>query len=149
MLGPIHLDAAQQTSDNAARTSMRAKMADGTLSKSAGMTAEGWLTDSWYFACASKTLARGTQFRRIILGQPVLLARTEAGEAFALRDICPHRLVPLSAGQAGDDGRAADDPVPLSWLALRDGWAVQADALAAEARRLRDRQGARAALSAA
>ena len=74
-------------------------MADGTLTKSAGITAEGWLTDSWYFACASKTLSPGTQFRRIILGQPVLLARTEKGEAFALRDICPHRLVPLSSGR--------------------------------------------------
>jgi phenylpropionate dioxygenase-like ring-hydroxylating dioxygenase large terminal subunit len=74
-------------------------MADGTLTKSAGVTAEGWLTDSWYFACASKTLSPGTQFRRIILGQPVLLARTEKGEAFALRDICPHRLVPLSSGR--------------------------------------------------
>ena len=31
--------------------------------------------------------------------QPVMLARTSKGEAFALRDICPHRLVPLSAGQ--------------------------------------------------
>jgi len=74
-------------------------MADGTLTKSAGITAEGWLTDSWYFACASKTLEPGKHFRRIILGQPVLLARTEAGQAFALRDICPHRLVPLSAGR--------------------------------------------------
>jgi phenylpropionate dioxygenase-like ring-hydroxylating dioxygenase large terminal subunit len=79
-------------------------MPDGTLTKSAGVTAEGWLTDSWYFACASKSLEPGKQFRRMILGQPVMLARTaikdgKGGEAFALRDICPHRLVPLSAGQ--------------------------------------------------
>ena len=81
-------------------------MADGTLTKSAGMTAEGWLTDSWYFACASKSLPAGKQFRRVILGQPVMLARTEKGEAFALRDICPHRLVPLSAGkQVETDGQ--------------------------------------------
>jgi phenylpropionate dioxygenase-like ring-hydroxylating dioxygenase large terminal subunit len=45
------------------------------------------------------SLAPGKQVRRIILGQPVMLARTEKGEAFALRDVCPHRLVPLSAGQ--------------------------------------------------
>lgn len=78
-------------------------MAEGTHSQTQpqtrGVTAEGWLTDSWYFACASRSLKAGAQFRRIILGQPVLLARTQAGEAFALRDICPHRLVPLSAGQ--------------------------------------------------
>jgi phenylpropionate dioxygenase-like ring-hydroxylating dioxygenase large terminal subunit len=74
-------------------------MPDGAFTKSSGVTAEGWLTDSWYFACASRSLAPGEQFRRIILGQPVLLARTAKGEAFALRDVCPHRLVPLSAGQ--------------------------------------------------
>jgi len=81
-------------------------MADGTLPKSAGLTAEGWLTDSWYFACASSSLKPGEQFRRIILGQPVMLARTVKGEAFALRDICPHRLVPLSEGRQVDtDGQ--------------------------------------------
>lgn len=80
-------------------------MADGALSKTAGVTAEGWLTDSWYFACASASLRPGQHFRRIILGQPVLLGRTpktadgKGGQAFALRDICPHRLVPLSAGR--------------------------------------------------
>src|SRR5262249_30993933 len=79
-----------------------AGMADGTLTKSAGVTAEGWLTDCWYYACASKTLGKGRQCRRMILGQPVMLARTEKGEAFALRDICPHRLVPLSAGKQVD-----------------------------------------------
>jgi phenylpropionate dioxygenase-like ring-hydroxylating dioxygenase large terminal subunit len=81
-------------------------MPDGTLTKSAGVTAEGWLTDSWYFACASSSLKPGEQFRRIILGQPVMLARTVKGEAFALRDICPHRLVPLSEGRQVDtDGQ--------------------------------------------
>jgi phenylpropionate dioxygenase-like ring-hydroxylating dioxygenase large terminal subunit len=81
-------------------------MPDGTLTKSAGITAEGWLTDCWYFACASKSLEPGRQFRRMILGQPVMLARTESGEPFALRDICPHRLVPLSAGkQVETDGQ--------------------------------------------
>ena len=77
-------------------------MPDGTLTQSAGATDEGWLTDSWYFACASKELKPGNQFRRIILGQPVLLGRTQSGEAFALRDICPHRLVPLSSGRQVD-----------------------------------------------
>jgi phenylpropionate dioxygenase-like ring-hydroxylating dioxygenase large terminal subunit len=74
-------------------------MADGAQTTSAGITEEGWLTDSWYFACTSDELKPGAQFRRILLGQPVLLGRTAQGEAFALRDICPHRLVPLSAGR--------------------------------------------------
>jgi phenylpropionate dioxygenase-like ring-hydroxylating dioxygenase large terminal subunit len=74
-------------------------MADGALASQRGVTAEGWLTDSWYFACAAAALRPGAQMRCVILGQPVLLARTPAGEVFALRDVCPHRLVPLSAGR--------------------------------------------------
>ena len=67
--------------------------------KQVGLTAEGWLTDSWYLACVSSELKPGQQVRRIVLGQPLVVARTAAGEVFALRDICPHRLVPLSAGR--------------------------------------------------
>ena len=37
--------------------------------------------------------------REMLLGEPVLLGRLKSGEAFALRDICPHRGVPLSAGR--------------------------------------------------
>jgi phenylpropionate dioxygenase-like ring-hydroxylating dioxygenase large terminal subunit len=57
------------------------------------------LRDIWYFAAASQELKRGAMFRREILGEPVLLGRDEEGQAFALRDICPHRAVPLSAGR--------------------------------------------------
>ncbi|MDP3740202.1 MAG: aromatic ring-hydroxylating dioxygenase subunit alpha [Hyphomonadaceae bacterium] len=102
-------------------------MADGTLTKSAGVTAEGWLTDAWYFACASKTLEPGQQFRRMILGQPVMLARTpiqngKGGEAFALRDICPHRLVPLSAGkQIETDGQPTIQCAYHGWRFGTDG----------------------------
>ncbi|MBR9835652.1 MAG: Rieske 2Fe-2S domain-containing protein, partial [Alphaproteobacteria bacterium] len=70
--------------------------------KQVGITPEGWLTDSWYFAAVSSTLKPGQQARQILLGQPIVVGRTEAGEAFALRDICPHRLVPLSAGRQVD-----------------------------------------------
>lgn len=77
-----------------------------TQSQPTGITSEGWLTDSWYFAASSQDLKPGHQMRRIILGQPILLGRSQAGEIFALRDICPHRLVPLSAGQQIEtDGR--------------------------------------------
>ena len=64
-----------------------------------GMTEEGWLTDSWYFICTSAALKPGKQARHMALGQPIVVARSAAGEVFALRDICPHRLVPLSAGR--------------------------------------------------
>ena len=37
--------------------------------------------------------------REMLLGEPVLLGRMRDGQAFAMRDICPHRGVPLSAGK--------------------------------------------------
>ena len=64
-----------------------------------GITDTGFLTDRWYLAAASAELKPGQQVRRVLLGEPVMLGRTKAGQAFALRDICPHRLVPLSEGQ--------------------------------------------------
>jgi len=63
------------------------------------------LRDLWYFAATSRELKRGEMFRREILGEPVLLGRDEEGRAFAMRDICPHRAVPLSAGRiVANDG---------------------------------------------
>ncbi|MEM9377439.1 MAG: Rieske (2Fe-2S) protein, partial [Pseudomonadota bacterium] len=70
--------------------------------RQAGITPEGWLTDSWYLGCLSAELKAGAMVRRIILDQPIVIARTKSGEVFALRDICPHRLVPLSAGKQID-----------------------------------------------
>lgn len=57
------------------------------------------LKDLWYFAATSAELKPGEMFRREILGEPILLGRGTDGKAFALRDICPHRAVPLSAGR--------------------------------------------------
>lgn len=57
------------------------------------------LKDLWYFAATSRELKRGEMFRREILGEPIVLGRDGEGRAFALRDICPHRAVPLSAGR--------------------------------------------------
>lgn len=64
-----------------------------------GITDAGYLTDCWYLAAPSSALKEGKQQRIMMLGEPVVAGRTPAGEAFALRDICPHRLVPLSAGK--------------------------------------------------
>src|SRR5262245_9131501 len=62
------------------------------------------LRDLWYFAATSAELRAGKHFRREILGEPVLLGRGVDGKAFALRDICPHRAVPLSAGRQVETG---------------------------------------------
>jgi len=67
---------------------------------------QGYLTDCWYVAGLSRDLKPGRMARREFLGEPVLLGRTRRGGLIALRDICPHRAAPLSAGSQGreDDG---------------------------------------------
>ena len=47
----------------------------------------------------SASLKRGAMRREMLCGEPVLLGRTRDGAIFALRDICPHRAAPLSAGR--------------------------------------------------
>jgi phenylpropionate dioxygenase-like ring-hydroxylating dioxygenase large terminal subunit len=56
------------------------------------------LRNLWYFAMPAASLKPGRMERRFFLDEPVLMGRTRAGEPFALRDLCPHRGVPLSAG---------------------------------------------------
>jgi len=60
---------------------------------------QGFLSDIWYFATLSGDLTPGRLARHELLGEPVLLGRSRAGQLFALRDICPHRAAPLSAGR--------------------------------------------------
>ena len=63
----------------------------------AGETATEYLRDLWYMPALASSLKRGDMRREMLLGEPVLLGRNHSGEIFALRDICPHRGVPLSA----------------------------------------------------
>jgi len=69
--------------------------------KTASRTAfgHGFLTEIWYFAALSSEVKAGTLRRTLMLGGPVMLGRTRAGAVIALRDICPHRAAPLSAGR--------------------------------------------------
>jgi phenylpropionate dioxygenase-like ring-hydroxylating dioxygenase large terminal subunit len=68
----------------------------------------GFLHDLWYVAALADELRPGRLERRLILGEPVLVGRTRAGEAYALRDICPHRAAPLSAGRLVRDRAGAE-----------------------------------------
>lgn len=64
------------------------------------MTGEvSFLSNLWYMVGLSASLKRGELRRTMLCDQPILLARDSSGTAFALRDICPHRAAPLSAGQ--------------------------------------------------
>lgn len=57
-----------------------------------------FLRNLWYYALPGGQLKPGAMLAKTLLGEPVLLARSHAGQAFALRDICPHRAVPLTCG---------------------------------------------------
>jgi len=69
---------------------------------------QGFLRDIWYFAALSSDLKPGKQKRYEIMGEPILLGRTKAGETYALRDICPHRAAPLSAGRLVKEADGAE-----------------------------------------
>ena len=56
------------------------------------------LREAWYYAAPGREVGRGRTIARIMLGEKVLLGRDRAGAVFALRDICPHRGMPLSFG---------------------------------------------------
>lgn len=71
------------------------------------------LKDIWYFALPGAQLKPGGTKAKILLGEPVLFGRTktkdgEPGDVFAVRDICPHRGVPLSEGSF--DGQEVQCP---------------------------------------
>ena len=53
----------------------------------------------WYLAMPGTGLKRGATVHRTLLDEPVLIGRDRAGKVFAMRDICPHRAMPLSAGR--------------------------------------------------
>jgi phenylpropionate dioxygenase-like ring-hydroxylating dioxygenase large terminal subunit len=57
------------------------------------------LWDIWYFALPSASLVAGRLAARTLLGEPVVFGRQSDGTVFALRDICPHRGIPLSDGR--------------------------------------------------
>jgi phenylpropionate dioxygenase-like ring-hydroxylating dioxygenase large terminal subunit len=66
----------------------------------------GFLWDFWYPALRS-TEIRGKQLKTaMLLEVPLVLGRTSEGAAFAMRDACPHRGIPLSYGRF--DGKAVE-----------------------------------------
>lgn len=61
-----------------------------------------FVRNAWYPATWSRDIDRSLITRQI-LGDPVLLYRSESGTVVALEDICPHRLAPLSMGKLKGD----------------------------------------------
>ena len=52
----------------------------------------------WYPAMRAAQLKAGETATALLLGIPLLLGRKRDGRLFAMRDLCPHRGIPLSAG---------------------------------------------------
>jgi phenylpropionate dioxygenase-like ring-hydroxylating dioxygenase large terminal subunit len=66
----------------------------------------GFLWDFWYPALRS-TEVRGNQLKTaMLLEVPLVLGRNSEGKAFAMRDSCPHRGIPLSYGRF--DGKSLE-----------------------------------------
>ena len=82
----------------------------------------GFLTDTWYLAAVASDLRPGKLTHIQLLGEPVALGRAPSGGLFALRDVCPHRAAPLSAG------RFHRDPFGMETVACPyHGWRFRAD----------------------
>ncbi len=52
----------------------------------------------WYRAMPSGLVGPGAMHKAMLLGTPLVIGRDLQGKAFALRDACPHRGMPLSCG---------------------------------------------------
>src|SRR5579863_189377 len=57
------------------------------------------LSGFWYRAIFSAELTRNRLHKAMLLEIPLVLGRDPQGRAFALRDACPHRGMPLSCGR--------------------------------------------------
>jgi phenylpropionate dioxygenase-like ring-hydroxylating dioxygenase large terminal subunit len=59
----------------------------------------GFLWDFWYAALQSSEISGRKLVTAMLLEVPLVLGRTSEGKAFAMRDSCPHRGIPLSHGR--------------------------------------------------
>jgi vanillate O-demethylase monooxygenase subunit len=57
-----------------------------------------FVRNAWYVAGWARELGRAPA-ERWIIGEPIVLYRTEAGRPVAMEDRCPHRKAPLSKGR--------------------------------------------------
>src|SRR5262245_13118121 len=89
------------------------------------------LRGSWFPVCWSRELAAGKHHAFEVLATPLVAFRDEAGTPVVLRDLCPHRNVPLSCGRVDAGGiRCAYH----GWRFAADGRCVEVPALPQQAR---------------
>ena len=63
-----------------------------------GHTEDIALRNFWYLVAPGSAVPPGRTVPKRLAGEPILLGRTRQGAVFALRDICPHRGIPLRYG---------------------------------------------------
>jgi phenylpropionate dioxygenase-like ring-hydroxylating dioxygenase large terminal subunit len=80
----------------AARTATES--APGIVPEGAPQTDAGFLWDFWYPALCSNRIRGRNLVTVMLLEVPLVIGRTSQGKAFAMRDSCPHRGIPLSYG---------------------------------------------------
>ncbi len=74
--------------------------ANGTAASEPARDADpGFLWDFWYPALRSTEIVGKRLATAMLLEVPLVLGRTSGGQAFAMRDSCPHRGIPLSYGR--------------------------------------------------
>ena len=89
--------------------------------------------DLWYFGALSSELKPGQHLHRELLGQPVLFGRDHQGRAYALRDICPHRGILLSGGEAQNHNGETQVECPYhGWRFRTDGSCAAIPSLTAD-----------------
>jgi phenylpropionate dioxygenase-like ring-hydroxylating dioxygenase large terminal subunit len=66
--------------------------------ETASETEPGFLWDFWYPALQGAEIRGRKLTTAVLLEVPLVLGRTSEGKAFAMRDSCPHRGIPLSYG---------------------------------------------------
>jgi phenylpropionate dioxygenase-like ring-hydroxylating dioxygenase large terminal subunit len=104
----------------------------GTESPVAQPADAPWLFGFWYPALRSRAVRGHRMASATLLGIPLVLGRTAGGEAFAMRDTCPHRGMPLSYGRF--DGREVECPYHGWRFEPRSGQCQAIPSLTADAR---------------
>src|SRR5260370_15171530 len=87
-----------------ARTILQA--ANAATSEPARERDRAFLCDFWYRAVRSTEITGNRLVTAMLLEVPLVLGRTTDSHAFAMRDSCPHRGMPLSYGHF--DGQAVE-----------------------------------------
>ena len=99
-------DVDESTMTEAVRTVLRMNQDAEEAADNSAAADAGFLWDFWYPAVRSAEISGQKLVTAMLLEVPLVLGRTAEGKAFAMRDSCPHRGMPLSYGRL--DGKVVE-----------------------------------------